>query len=251
MSINFSETVNKLFGQKTETKQQSTEDFLNFQRSHIFDKDEKSNTYNIDRGTRTYNDQASINQSLFEYADKDKNGTIDAAEYKSFIAESISDGTVGARTYSLVNGINDKGVLSTNDSTIITPDYDKLTRLLDLYNNITETDKGIDENKDGVLTKEEFFNSAALTLTTNQDKSLIQRLFADNSSLPYNEKYKIASSVSNGIIGDIFDKDDFKYVLNHANGEYEMCHVPVQDIAPNYNQFIEVAEKYREQINQE
>jgi hypothetical protein len=255
LSINVEETktTGALFwkSEKTETKQQSAEEFLIFQREHLFDKGEKSNTYNIDGGTRTYNDAESINQSLFEYADKDKNGTIDDSEYKSFIAESIFDGTVGAKTYALVNGINDKGLLSTNDSTIITADYAKLTQLLDLYNNITEADKGIDGNKDGVLTKEEFFNSAALTLTTNQDKNLIQQLFSDNSSLSYNEKYEIASSVSNGTIGDIFNKDDFKYVLNHANGEYEMCHVPVQDITPNYSQFIEAAEKYSEKINQE
>lgn len=243
MKINFEEHSSGrfLFWQKDTTtqKQESAEEYLKYQRENL----KSDNQGNV---TRNYNDQNSINEALFEYADTDSNGEIDEKEYKTLLMKSVSDGAIGEEVYALVNGLTDKGALSTNDSKTINPDYTELVRVADLYSGLLDADRGIDKNNDGVLTKEEFNNSAALRLMTEPE--VRQSLYANKDAKEKSEKIKIMSQLSSGIVGNICSSTDFKYTMNYLSGQYEMCYVPTVTLEPDYNSLINIADKYRKAI---
>lgn len=242
MKINYEEHISRkfLFWEKNSTaqKQESAEEFLIYQRKSL-NSSEKDGSV-----TRNYNDQNSIDEALFEYADTDSDGTLNEKEYKTFLMKSVSDGKIGKENYALVNGLTDKGITSLNDSTMISADYESLVKVADMYSGLLEADEGIDLNNDGVLTKEEFSNSVSLKLMTEPETR--QSIYANKDSVSKNEKIKIMSQLSNGIVGNLYTTTAFKYTLNYLSGKYEMCYVPNPALEPDYNSLIKIADQYRE-----
>ena len=245
MKINFEEHTSGgfLFWQNDSItkKQESAEDYLANQRENGLNPSKPDGSE-----TRNYNDQESINEALFEYADTDGDGKINEKEYKTFLMKSVSDGTIGKETYTPMSGITQTGMNSLNESNLIIADYESLVRVADMYSALLDADSGIDENNDGVLTKEEFSTSVALKLMTEPETR--ELLYANKDSVAESKKIKIMSKLSSGVVGNLYSVLDFKYALDYLSGQYDMCYVPRQVIDPDYASLVDIADKYRQEV---
>lgn len=183
----------------------STNKFLELQRQEICEGANANNSAGIfEDGRKTYNfnDQNSINESLWTYADKNKDDSIDEKEYNRFLAHSISNGIVGKRGTKAVAGmdysLNGSGfVFSTGAKKKINADYEQLAELLNIYNEIKNEDSDIDLNDDSLLSKDEFQNSILTKLlTSDKGKEIINQA-------PSQDDIALAESLIDGPIADI------------------------------------------------
>ena len=230
----------------------STENFFCLQREALKNSDNMGgNTGVIQQNKETYSfyDQDSITEALWTYADTDESGTIDENEYKNLLANSISNGIIGKNNIDFNSGlqysISDGGyVIASGLEKDLEADYEELTRILKLYNEIEQEDSSIDTNNDNLLQKEEFKNSILTKLlTSDKGKEIAEK------SKPTEKETELTKSISNGIIAKIK-----KYVstsmkpavtLNGKTGFSTVMETKTK-ICSDYETLIKVAEKFKE-----
>ena len=255
INANVSGTYCFLWFKKDYSKEQkiSTENFLEFQRREINEKTNANNPVGIiesQNKTYTFNDQDSINESLWMYADTNKDDLIDENEYNMFLARSISNGIVGdidARYNSEMNySLNGQGfIFAGGTQKTIGADYEQLAELLNLYNEIKNIDSNIDLNGDKLLDKDEFNNSILTKLlTSDEGKELINKNSASQ------EDILLAESLSDGPIAEVETIAVPKLktgVRMDGKGVTTTTVMATETrISSDYDTLIDVAEKYRE-----